>query len=215
MRRSSTNLDNDFDIYLYDVGDSLNCVAGLGRDGYFHHWSGSFTSTVISYTLDTWYLVTIEFNCTTNLYNFVVYNESMQEVVRRNALSFGNVANSTAINRGMLYTGSTFVGNAYADDYRVYRWPGADITSSVGSEIPNPLPVELNSFSASIIGSKVKLIWRTETEVNNYGFEVERQIHNGQSSIGNFEKIGFANGNGNCKFTKKLFIHRFKSYWRK
>ena len=37
-----------------------------------------------------------------------------------------------------------------------------------------PLPVELSSFSATTIGSTVKLSWRTETEVNNYGFEVER-----------------------------------------
>ena len=37
-----------------------------------------------------------------------------------------------------------------------------------------PLPVELSNFSTSIIGSSVKLNWRTETEVNNYGFEVER-----------------------------------------
>ena len=120
MRRSTTNLTNDFDIYLYDVSTSLNCVAGLGRDGFFHHWSGSFTSTGVSYSLDTWYLVTIEFNCVTNLYNFVVYNESMQEVVRRNSISFGNVANSTAINKGMLYTGTGFTGTAIADDYRVY-----------------------------------------------------------------------------------------------
>ena len=38
-----------------------------------------------------------------------------------------------------------------------------------------PLPVELSSFSASIIGSTIKLSWRTETEVNNYGFEILRQ----------------------------------------
>ena len=37
-----------------------------------------------------------------------------------------------------------------------------------------PLPVELTSFSATTIGSTVKLNWKTETEVNNYGFEVER-----------------------------------------
>ena len=103
MRRSTTNLINDFDIYLYDVTNTLNCVAGLGRDGFFHHYSGTFTSTGIAYSLDTWYLVTIEFNCTTNLYNFVVYNESMQEVVRRNALSFANIGNSTAINLSLIH----------------------------------------------------------------------------------------------------------------
>ena len=200
MRRSTTNLTNDFDIYLYDVTNTLNCVAGLGRDGFFHHWSGSFTSTGVSYSLDTWYLVTLEFNCTTNLYNFVVYNESMQEVVRRNALSFGNVANSTAINKGMLYTGTGFTGTAIADNYRVYRWPGADITSSVGAEVTNPMPVELSSFSALIIGSSVKLNWRTETEVNNYGFEVERCVLSAERQA--WDKIGFVNGNGNSNSPK-------------
>ena len=61
----------------------------------------------------------------------------------------------------------------------------------------HPLPVELSSFSASTIGSTVKLSWRTETEVNKYGFEIERKVGSGQSSVGNFEKIGFVNGNGN------------------
>ena len=37
-----------------------------------------------------------------------------------------------------------------------------------------PLPVELTSFSATTIGTTVKLSWKTDTEVNNYGFEVER-----------------------------------------
>ena len=37
----------------------------------------------------------------------------------------------------------------------------------------NPLPAELVSFSAIVFENIVKLNWRTETEVNNYGFEVE------------------------------------------
>jgi hypothetical protein len=57
------------------------------------------------------------------------------------------------------------------------------------------LPVELSAFSATIIGSSVKLNWRTETEVNNYGFEVERKINN-------WEKIGFVQGNGNSNSPK-------------
>ena len=36
-------------------------------------------------------------------------------------------------------------------------------------------PVELTSFSAATIGSTIKLSWNTATEVNNYGFEVERK----------------------------------------
>ena len=36
------------------------------------------------------------------------------------------------------------------------------------------LPVELKSFTAITIGSKVRLNWNTATETNNYGFEIER-----------------------------------------
>ena len=64
-----------------------------------------------------------------------------------------------------------------------------------------PLPVELSSFSASIIGSSVKLNWKTETEVNNYGFEVERASLSA-SPIRVWEKIGFVNGNGNSNSPK-------------
>ena len=53
------------------------------------------------------------------------------------------------------------------------------------------LPVELTSFNATVNSNKVVLHWQTETEVNNFGFEVEKQ-----SSIANWQKIGFVEGNG-------------------
>jgi len=55
-----------------------------------------------------------------------------------------------------------------------------------------PLPVELKSFSASVDGKNVNLAWQTATEVNNYGFEVERLTVNGK-----WEKLGFVAGKGN------------------
>jgi hypothetical protein len=67
---------------------------------------------------------------------------------------------------------------------------------------PGPLPVELSSFTSSIIGNTINLKWETATEVNNYGFDVERKVGNGQSSVGNYEKIGFVNGNGNSNSPK-------------
>ncbi len=40
-----------------------------------------------------------------------------------------------------------------------------------------PLPVELTSFQVnSVEGTKAQLQWETATEVNNYGFEIERSI---------------------------------------
>ena len=61
----------------------------------------------------------------------------------------------------------------------------------------NTLPVELSSFSASVLsGNSVKLTWRTATEVNNYGFDVER------SSGSSWTKIGFVAGSGNSNSPK-------------
>jgi hypothetical protein len=44
------------------------------------------------------------------------------------------------------------------------------------------LPVELTSFTANFVDEKVTLNWQTATEVNNYGFAVERSAVSGQSS---------------------------------
>ncbi|MBK7631226.1 MAG: S8 family peptidase [Ignavibacteriales bacterium] len=62
------------------------------------------------------------------------------------------------------------------------------------------LPVELTSFSAKSIGSLVKLSWSTSTEINNYGFEVERFALSAERQA--WEKIGFVEGNGNSNSTK-------------
>ncbi len=68
-----------------------------------------------------------------------------------------------------------------------------------GSAKASPaLPVELSSFSASVIGSAVKLSWRTETEVNNYGFEILRSAQNDND----WTKLGFVEGYGNSNSPK-------------
>ena len=61
------------------------------------------------------------------------------------------------------------------------------------------IPVELISLTASISNDKVELNWRTATETNNSGFEIQRkQVFNHQSSVSKQEwiSIGFVNGNG-------------------
>ena len=59
------------------------------------------------------------------------------------------------------------------------------------------LPVELSSFSAVIEKSSVNLIWKTQTEVNNYGFLVERSGKNED-----WHSLGFVDGNGNSNSPK-------------
>ena len=59
------------------------------------------------------------------------------------------------------------------------------------------LPVELTTFSANNLGDKVELNWNTATEVNNYGFNVERKTENGE-----WTNIGFVKGSGNSNSPK-------------
>lgn len=61
-----------------------------------------------------------------------------------------------------------------------------------------PLPVELSSFTGKVLdGNEVKLNWITKTETNNYGFNVERRIKDGQ-----WNKLGFVEGSGNSNSPK-------------
>ena len=65
------------------------------------------------------------------------------------------------------------------------------------------LPVELSSFSAVVINNGVRLNWRTETEVSNYGFEIEREVGGRQSAVGKWDMIGFVEGHGNSNSPKE------------
>ena len=62
----------------------------------------------------------------------------------------------------------------------------------------SPFPVELSLFNAVLIGEKVALNWRTEAEINNYGFEIERTININD----NWTTIAFVDGNGNSNSPK-------------
>ena len=60
-----------------------------------------------------------------------------------------------------------------------------------------PLPVELSSFTATASNLAAMLSWKTATEVNNAGFDVERKtINNEQPTMNSWAKIGFVGGHG-------------------
>ena len=73
---------------------------------------------------------------------------------------------------------------------------GVFTNSVYGIGLSSALPVELTSFTAEIQNNSIKLNWQTATEVNNYGFEIERS----QNSV--WVKIGFVKGNGNSNSAK-------------
>jgi hypothetical protein len=69
------------------------------------------------------------------------------------------------------------------------------------------LPVELISFAATISGTGVLLNWSTATEVNNYGFEIQRNNPPPSPLPGREENgwvtIGFIDGHGNSNSPKQ------------
>jgi hypothetical protein len=64
------------------------------------------------------------------------------------------------------------------------------------------LPVELVSFTGSFLNNSIILKWQTITEVDNFGFEIERRISNDPDNKLSFEKIGFVKGSGNSNSPK-------------
>ena len=65
------------------------------------------------------------------------------------------------------------------------------------------------------------LVWKTATESNNKGFEIERSLYNDNSSVLSWTKVGFVQGNGTTSTEKnytfndepvggKKFMYRLK-----
>jgi len=78
-------------------------------------------------------------------------------------------------------------------DSELYTEGQYTIISDAGD---NALPVELSSFIAKVISENfVRLHWRTESEINNLGFEIERR----QGENRPYRRLanGFIAGNGN------------------
>jgi len=77
---------------------------------------------------------------------------------------------------------------------------GSSYTANSGSQAnfsiarlttDDPVPVELTSFTASASASNVLLEWQTASEINNYGFEVERRSVNSEYGV-----VSFVAGSG-------------------
>lgn len=80
--------------------------------------------------------------------------------------------------------------------------PGrGDASASISN---SPLPVELVSFQAIRQGNGVLLTWSTATELNNFGFQIQKRIVEGTSQ--NWSPIGFTKGGGNSSAPRDYFF---------
>ena len=86
----------------------------------------------------------------------------------------------------------------YADEYIKTSGSAPWQTRVASFQLSTVLPVELTTFTASPHDKSVKLNWRTETEVNNHGFEIERRVKaEYKDDNSGWTNIGFILGNGN------------------
>jgi uncharacterized delta-60 repeat protein len=92
----------------------------------------------------------------------------------------------------VVVAGDSYTSGSTAD-FAVVRYTGSS----------GPLPVELTSFTASVITSSVELKWVTATEVNNYGFEIERTVIGNQQSVISWKNVGFVEGAGTTNAPKE------------
>jgi photosystem II stability/assembly factor-like uncharacterized protein len=90
--------------------------------------------------------------------------------------------------------------NIPSSNYQVYVVDSMTVFSAQGNGFyklfsPYFIPVELTSFTASVLDGKINLTWSTSSEINNSGFEIERKkITDDPENY--WEKIGFVDGKG-------------------
>jgi hypothetical protein len=67
------------------------------------------------------------------------------------------------------------------------------VANSFSGEDATPLPIQLASSAANVIrGNDVEVGWKTVSETNNYGFEVDRK----RGENGEWTMVGFVQGHG-------------------
>ncbi|MDP3832216.1 MAG: T9SS type A sorting domain-containing protein [Ignavibacteriaceae bacterium] len=94
-------------------------------------------------------------------------------------------------------SGTQFLGVDFYD--AVTGWAGGFNTSSTAGGmrkyVGNLVPVELTSFKGMQTGNNIQLEWITATEVNNFGFEIERKISSADVQS-DWVVVGFKQGFG-------------------
>jgi len=91
--------------------------------------------------------------------------------------------------------------------------PDGQLATGVGIlQVDHNVPVELSTFTATVLKrGGIQLKWRTETEVQNYGFDIERtqDIEN----LISWNKIGFIEGHGNSNSPKEYSFEDYSALY--
>jgi hypothetical protein len=84
----------------------------------------------------------------------------------------------------------------------------------------NPLPVEITGINVAQERGTIVLTWKTSSELENYGFEIDRKLVAGQQVLGssnsmnenaNWHQVGFVQGNGTSNIQHNYLLKDFVS----
>ena len=201
MNSSYNNFRADFEVdYMFSInpGSSSNCyvdvvrVAGTRASQYLGNCglSGSSTSNTSSDFFSSG-SVTFAFN------NSGTSNRGFEIRIPFSQLGSGVTSSGNVrlfafvVSNTSFFSNVTVPGNVSGGNLE-FNPNFSSLSGGPYNSGDNPLPVELKSFTASVSKNSVTLNWVTSTELNNYGFEIERSQN---QNI--WEKIGFVNGRGN------------------
>ncbi len=209
--KMDAGFDVDFAFAFNEGNGTTNLFMDAARFG--SGTSGYLATTFEGQTTDqTGTAVTIDATSTTGgsgslslaYNNSFASNTSKGIEFRVPIASFSGVTNTQNLKLFVLITSSTgFMSNECipGDPGASNLGNDADLSSISGQQFytsDSPLPVELTSFSAKLANNAVLLNWSTATEVNNYGFEIERK-----SSSENWTSVSFIPGAGTSNSPKE------------
>ena len=133
---------------------------------------------------------------------YVADGLNQRVLIFKNAASLSNGANAdyvlgqpnfTSTNSATSQSGTSSINGVALDDAHGYLYVSDGNNNRVLLfHAASALPVELSSFNATVASNSAALHWSTATEVNNYGFEIERRA----SQNTGWTEVGFVHGNG-------------------
>lgn len=196
---SNFGINNLFNVSSVQIGieqasstnatQPVTCNLYAGAPGFPTGYPGSFTligTTTADIAPQNLTLYT--FNVTGSV---PVGQQLVVEIFTPDGQTVGNgffIGSNAAGQTAPSYIQAADCGLTTPGDLASIGFPNMHIVMSVtGDEV---VPVELTSFTAQAIDGNVVLNWSTATEVNNQGFEIQRNSGNG------FTTVGFISGNG-------------------
>lgn len=189
----------------FNLGDYNNYSDVLGISGWYIHTFKNGTGSTGNVTGAALMFRIYEVGSSAPSYSTLAANFISNDEVPGDQ-TWGNSSNYLSeASRASLVAGKTYKFEVYLEIYGQDN--GGSIYTKYFSNFGNnfvatfttnsALPVELTSFNAAIRNGLVDLKWETATEVNNYGFEVERK-----TASADWSKIGFVEGHGSTNSPK-------------